>query len=116
MSDPQPPTTSRPDSDSIDAAVERFWELAEPLMGGPVAEGTMMGSSCLRVDGDFAAMIHSKTGQLIVKLPAERVLGEIADGTGSSFAPNGKVFKEWLAVDAVDDAAWSRLIGDAVRR
>ena len=98
----------------IDANTERFWELSEPLMGGPVAEGTMMGSRCLRVNGDFAAMIHSKTGELIVKLSAEAVLEEIDAGHGAAFAPNGRVFKEWMAVTADDDASWQRLIGAAV--
>ena len=100
--------------DRIESQIERFWELSEPMMGGPVAEGSMMGSKCIRVNGDFAAMIHSKTGDLIVKLSSEAVLGEIDAGTGFAFAPNGKVFKEWLQVAADDDESWTRLISNAV--
>ena len=105
----------------IDANRERFWELAEPVLADPpgghtLEEGTMMGSSCLRVNGDFGAMIHSKTGELIVKLPAARVLEEIEAGVGSAFSPNGRVFKEWMAVVATDDATWSRLIRESVDR
>ena len=108
-------------SEVIDANRERFWELAEPVLADPpgghvLEEGTMMGSSCLRVNGDFAAMIHSKTGQLIVKLSADRVLAEIDAGAGSAFSPNDRVFKEWLGVDATDDATWSRLIRESVDR
>lgn len=98
----------------IEASTERFFELCEPHMGGPVAEGTMMGSRCLRVDGDFAAMVHSKTGELIVKLAADDVLAEIEAGAGAAFAPNGKVFTEWLLVTADDDASWERLISAAI--
>jgi len=101
-------------TDHIEAQSDRFWELSEPLMGGPVAEGSMMGSKCIRVSGDFAAMIHSKTGDLIVKLAADDVLSEIEAGHGLAFAPNGKVFKEWLQVTANDDDSWTRLITGAV--
>ncbi len=103
-------------ADRIAENTERFWELSEPLMGGAVAEGSMMGSRCLRVGGEFTAMIHSKTGDLIVKLAADDVSAEIDAGAGASFAPNGKVFKEWLLVTADDDLTWERLIGAAVAR
>jgi hypothetical protein len=49
----------------------------------------MMGSCCLRVDGEFTAMIHTKTGELIVKLPAGRVAELVEAGTVETFAPTG---------------------------
>jgi len=102
-------------SETIEQARVRFWDLADPMIGQGLADrGTMMGSDCLRVGGEFAAMAHSKTGQLIVKLPAERVLELAASGTGDTFAPNGRVFKEWLAANGTDDEIWRVMITEAL--
>lgn len=103
-----------PTPEHIADQTARFWELSESLMGGAVAEGSMMGSDCIRVNGDFAAMIHSKTGDLIVKLAAGDVMSEIEAGIGLAFAPNGRVFKEWLHVTSCDDDSWQRLLEKAV--
>ena len=57
-------------------AEDQFWAIAGAhVEADGVAEGTMMGSRCLRVDDEFTAMIHTKTGELIVKLSADRVTG-----------------------------------------
>jgi len=92
-----------------------FWELTEELMTeGDVEEGTLMGHACVRVNGEFAAMAELKTGGLVVKLPAARV-GELIDcGTGASFAPAGKVFKEWLLVEDKDEQTWRSLLAEAL--
>lgn len=74
-----------------------------------------MGSRCLRVGDEFTAMIHTKTGELIVKLPAERVTELVEAGTVESFAPNGRVFREWASVPTTDEASWSPLIAEAVQ-
>jgi len=99
----------------LDEAEDQFWALAAPHLGADdIVEGTMMGSRCLRVDGDFTAMIHSKTGELIVKLAADRVSTLVEAGTVESFAPNGRVFKEWALVPSTDEASWSPLLAEAV--
>ena len=99
----------------LDEAEEQFWGLAAAHLGADdVAEGTMMGSRCLRVDGDFTAMIHSKTGELIVKLAAERVTALVEAGAVEPFAPNGRVFKEWALVPTTDEASWAPLVTEAV--
>jgi hypothetical protein len=59
----------------------------------------MMGFPCLRVDDKFFACIDRATGNLILKLPAGRVNDLVRTGTGRPFAPNGRVFKEWVAQD-----------------
>jgi len=85
---------------------EVFWGLAAPLLARPdTAEGKIMSSRCLRVNGDFCAMV-ARSGDLVVKLPAERVLQLIDSGSGQPFAPAGKVFKEWLAVPAGHEEGW----------
>lgn len=99
----------------IEQADEQFWTLAAPhLATADVAEGTMMGSRCLRVDGEFTAMIHSKTGELIVKLAAGRVTELVEAGTVETFSPNGRVFREWALVPTTDEASWIPLIAEAV--
>jgi hypothetical protein len=63
-----------------------FWDAAAPLLGeGVLEEGTIMGGACVRSDG------------IVVKLPRERVEALIESGAGASFAPAGKVFKEWVS-------------------
>lgn len=91
---------------------ELFWDLASPILAKPkTEEGTMMGTPCLRVNGEFFSMVSkSFSGRLIVKLPAEAVQGHIADGVGESFAPAGKVMKEWLWVLETDAKLWEALM------
>ena len=92
-----------------------FWELAEPLLtqDQSLTKSTMMGFPCLRVNGDFFASVHHKTGDLIVKLPASRVLDLIETEVGEPFAPNGRRFKEWLSVPNRDADLWTQLINEA---
>ena len=60
-----------------------FWALAAPLLSsGEATEGSLMGFPCLRTDGVFFATCDHRTGELIVKLPKQRVLDLIADGVG----------------------------------
>jgi len=89
-----------------------FWDLAAELQASDdrVVEGTIMSSSCLRVGKEFLAMPHHKKDGLVVKLPAAKVTAEIESGNGESFAPAGKVFKEWLAVTTIDEARWRALL------
>lgn len=73
----------------------------------------MMGFPCLRVNGDFFASADRRSGDLVIKLPAERVLTLINDGTGAEFAPNGRRFKEWVLIEERDEDLWEKLIFEA---
>ncbi len=97
-------------------AEDVFWDLGMELMAedGRVVEGTIMSSRCLRVGKEFLAMPHHKTDGLVVKLPADRVSEIIDAGDGESFAPAGKVFKEWLAVTTIDEDRWRSLLREGV--
>ncbi len=91
-----------------------FWEVAHSELALPeVSKGTMMGFPCLRVNGNFYASAERQSGDLIVKLPAERVENLIDDGTGQAFAPNGRRFREWVSVVGRDDDLWKTLLVEA---
>jgi len=92
-------------------STDLFWALAEEMIaGGAADEGTMMDTRCLRVNGEFLAMVFHKTDQLIVKLPRDRVTEVIAGGHGTEFKPAGRVFKEWLAVTDRDEDQWRGML------
>ena len=52
--------------------------------------------------------------ELLVKLAAADVTARVADGRGNTLAPAGKVFQEWLALDALDESTWRAALGDAL--
>ncbi|HDH02640.1 MAG TPA: hypothetical protein ENH15_00155 [Actinobacteria bacterium] len=93
---------------------ELFWSIAEDLLSSRVEEGTMMGTRCLRVDGNFAAMVARQDWGLVVKLSADRVQELIAEGVGEPFAPAKKVFREWVSIPQPDESLWRALMKEAV--
>jgi len=100
-----------------DASVDDdlFWELAAPLIAeGTAEEGELMRSQCLRIGGEFLAMPEYRTGDLVVKLPANRVAELVEAGTGLPFAPAKRVFKEWVQVPGRDEALWRELLAEGV--
>lgn len=70
------------------------------------------GESALRADGKIFAMISD--GNLVVKLPRDRVEELVAAGRGAPFdAGRGRVMKEWLAVPPRASRTWARLADEA---
>lgn len=92
-----------------------FWEVAEAFLTEGAERSTMMGNVCLRVDGDFFASLDRRTGNLIVKLAADRVDQLIESGEAVDFAPNGRRFKEWASLQGRDLEHWSTLMDEARR-
>ncbi len=89
-------------------------KVTEPLLADPaVQRSTMMGYPCLRVNGEFFASVERSTGHLIVKLPAPRVGELVESGAGLPFAPNGRVFREWVACPVLDEGEWIALLDEA---
>jgi hypothetical protein len=89
-------------------------ELTDDLLYDPaVGRSTMMGYPCVRRSGRFFASFDPRTEALIVKLPRERVAELIAEGTGEPFAPNGRVFREWVTIPEPDPGVWERLLAEA---
>jgi hypothetical protein len=98
-----------------DVDEELFWDLGDALIAAERAtEGDIMQSRCLRVDGEFLAMAEYQTGDLVIKLPKQRVADLIADGEGLPFAPAKKTFSEWVQVPARDEALWTTLIDEGI--
>lgn len=94
-----------------------FWELADDLIAeGKVEEGTMMGHHCLRSTqgGGFVATVERSSGDLVAKLPRERVDELIASGIGAPFAPAGRVFREWVAISAEHLDRWEGLVTESI--
>ena len=91
-----------------------FWRLAEPFLAKEsITKSTMMGFPCLRVNGDFFASADHKTGNLIVKLPADQVAEMIDIGLGQAFAPAGRRFREWVMIPDRDADHWQKLMSKA---
>ena len=95
---------------------DAFWDVAEPLVAdGTLEEGTIMGGRCVRnAAGEFVGMPHHKGPGLVVKLPRDRVDELISTGVGQSFAPAGKVFREWVLVEGFDADEWDALLRESV--
>jgi hypothetical protein len=101
-----------------------FERLASRFLSDPaVSEGTGFGSNPgLRVSGKIFAMLVN--GELVLKLPKDRVDQLVASGSGSRFDPgHGRVMKEWVTVPSGHGRLWGRLadealqfVGTAVRR
>jgi hypothetical protein len=107
--------TSPADRPGGDDARELYDELTDDLLYDPaIGRATMMGYPCVRLAGKFLASYDDKAGCLVVKLPRERVAELVDSGRGDPFAPAGKVFREWVAVPAVDHDLWQQLLAEAV--
>jgi hypothetical protein len=58
---------------------------------------------------------RASSGNLILKLPAERVSDLVRTGGGGPFAPNGRLFKQWVACPARARDSWADLLNEAKR-
>jgi hypothetical protein len=93
---------------------QRYWALTEPFVAQTgVTRSTMMRFPCLRLDGDFFASYDHRTGDLIVKLDADHATKLIDSGHGEPFAPNGRRFREWVAIPDSRHQSWARLLDQA---
>jgi hypothetical protein len=112
-----PRTKGEPPSDQSggDDARNLYDELTDDLLYDPaIGRATMMGYPCIRLAGRFLASYDDKAGHLVVKLPRERVAELVDAGRGESFAPAGRIFREWVAIPTVDRILWETLLAEAV--
>src|SRR6266540_3454094 len=91
-----------------------FASIAESELSTPgVTAGTGFGrSEGLRISGKIFAMLVR--GELVVKLPRDRVEDLTASGVGHQFDPgHGRLMKEWVAVTPGASRRWRKLVDEA---
>jgi hypothetical protein len=85
-------------------------EIGEPRVSPGTGFGTNKG---LRVSGKIYAFLSN--GELVVKLPEERVGSLMGSGLGKPFSAGkqGRVMREWVAVPASASRRWRALVEEA---
>jgi hypothetical protein len=76
-----------------------------------VDQGRMLRSDGLRIGGKFFAT--AVDGELVLKLPADRVAELVASGAGRPFVSGGRVMREWVRVRPSDEAACTAYVLEA---
>jgi hypothetical protein len=99
------------------ATDERFEDLVGQLLGAegvtPPRGGGGFGRSALRFQGRIFAMYVR--GELVLKLPAERVEGLVRAGEGVHFDANkGVPMREWLSLRPDSGLPWLPLATEAL--
>ena len=91
--------------------VSRFSAL--PSVTPPTGEGARtFGASALKTDGKIFAMLAN--GELVVKLPRQRVDELVASGAGRPFdSGRGRIMKEWVTVAPDHGDSWAALAEEA---
>jgi len=89
---------------------QRFDELVEDSVGGPVTTGVMFGARGLRTGTRFFAVWWGD--RLLVKLPSERIADLHVAGRATPFVPRGRrPMKNWAELS--DDADWAAVCEEA---
>jgi hypothetical protein len=99
-----------------DETARRFEQVSGRFLAEPdVTQGTGFGTAPgLRASGKIFAMLVN--GELVVKLPKDRVQGLVAKGAGAQFDPgHGRLMKEWAAVPVDSPEDWEGLVEEAFR-
>jgi hypothetical protein len=93
-----------------------FDDLAQRLVDeDPQLEyGRMFNSDGLKTSGKFFAFPGSN-GDLIVKLPAERIADLVAGGEGRPLTMGKRTMREWVRLAPADEAACASYVTEARR-
>ncbi|MDP9370284.1 MAG: hypothetical protein M3Q03_18760 [Chloroflexota bacterium] len=102
-----PPSTQEARFATIVAAFHGHPNVSPPA-------GTAFGASALKINNKIFAMLSAR-GEFVVKLPRQRVDALIAAGDGERFATGqGRLMKEWVAINPTAKADWLALAGEAL--
>lgn len=92
-----------------------FDAIVDAEMGKPgTSAGTGFGTNKgLRISGKIYAILVN--GELVVKLPRERVASLMSSGPGKPFGAGkqGRVMKEWVTVPASASRRWRALVEES---
>jgi hypothetical protein len=108
----------RPSADAGDPMpqLERFADLVDDLLTEPGVTppgGGGFGRSAVRWEGKIFVMFVR--GQLVLKLPAQRVDDLVERGEGDRFDANkGVPMREWLSLDVASSEPWLPLAREAL--
>ena len=95
-------------SDELFRAISDELILRDPS----IAKANMFGSTGLKVNGKIFVFLYR--GQLVSKLPRERVDSLSAEGYGQHFVPGtGRAMNEWLSVPLTTELDWHELAEEA---
>ena len=105
------------DPHALDDQLEaRYEDLVADLVGEPGVtppQGGGFGRSAVRLNGKIFVMFVR--GQLVLKLPGQRVDELIDAGHGRRFDANkGTPMREWLSLDPASDQPWLPLAREAL--
>lgn len=91
-------------------STQRWDELIEDAVGGPVTVGTMFGCKGLRTGRKFFAIWWHE--RLVVKVPPARFDALVRDGLAEHFEPmEGRPMKGWVVLEPAAD--WTVVTVDA---
>ena len=101
---------------------ERFATLVEELLSNPEVTPPSDGPQSKKGFGSSGLKIHHKIfamlvrDKLVVKLPKPLVDALIASGKGERFDPrhDGRLMKEWVAVESTSEEEWLPLAREAM--
>jgi hypothetical protein len=103
--------------DETEKGEQQFRRIALRLLRQPdVTEGTGFGTRPgLRVGTKIFAML-GREGELVVKLPKDRVDQVVASGAGGRFDArrDGRLMKEWATIPVGRGREWGRLVDEAL--
>lgn len=74
---------------------------ATPQTEYPVERAKLFGFDCFRINGKVFAKLHS--GQLVMKLPANRIAALVDSSQVKAYEHRGRVLKEWGVIEASKD-------------
>jgi hypothetical protein len=92
---------------------ETFERVADRLAAADAAleRGRIFRSCGLRTGGHFFAF--ARRGELVVKLPAERVAALVESGEGAPFRSGKRVMREWVVLLPPDERACAGYLAEA---
>jgi hypothetical protein len=103
--------------DVVERARARFGGLAAESARGDAGVSSLrkgFGTRSMFVGRKMFAVLDGKTGELVVKLPADRVETLIRDGQGRGWHPGGGTpLKEYVAVPFAREREWTALAREA---